>query len=169
MKQIETTQTGKNYSAVSVGKLNEIIEHELPMGPNVTIKRKVFLCQAVGATGTDAASGANYTVTDTAKKTVAYTGSTKNGKSVTIPTTVTIASDTFTVTEIKANAIGAKATKVTINAKSITKVNKKAFAKAKKLTKVVVKGTTKKTSVGKQITKAAKKAKSKKAKVTFKK
>ena len=33
MKQIETIATGKNFSAVSVGKMNEIIEHELPMLP----------------------------------------------------------------------------------------------------------------------------------------
>ena len=50
MKQIETIATGKNYSAVSVGKVNEIIEHELPMGA-VTIQGKVFAGQAVGATG----------------------------------------------------------------------------------------------------------------------
>ena len=36
MKQIETIKSGKNYSAVSVGKMSEIIEHVLPMGPNVT-------------------------------------------------------------------------------------------------------------------------------------
>lgn len=53
MKQIETISTGKNYAAVNVGKMNEIIEHELPMGPNVTIKGKVFAGQAVGATGSE--------------------------------------------------------------------------------------------------------------------
>ena len=51
MKQIETIATGKNYSAVSVGKMSEIIEHELPMGPDFTLKGKVFAGQAVGATG----------------------------------------------------------------------------------------------------------------------
>ena len=51
MKKIETIKTGKNYAAVNVGKINEIIEHELPMGPGVTIKGKVFAGQAVGATG----------------------------------------------------------------------------------------------------------------------
>ena len=35
-KQIETIATGKNFSAVSVGKMNEIIEHVLPMGPEVS-------------------------------------------------------------------------------------------------------------------------------------
>ena len=53
MKQIETIKTGKNYAAVNVGKMNEIIEHELPMGPDVTIKGKVFAGQAVGATGSE--------------------------------------------------------------------------------------------------------------------
>ena len=53
MKKIETVKTGKNYAAVNVGKMNEIIEHELPMGPDVTIKGKVFVGQAVGATGSE--------------------------------------------------------------------------------------------------------------------
>ena len=53
MKKIETIKTGKNYAAVNVGKMNEIIEHELPMGPDVTIKGKVFVGQAVGATGSE--------------------------------------------------------------------------------------------------------------------
>ncbi len=53
MKQIEKISTGKNYAAVNVGKMNEIIEHELPMGPDVTIKGKVFAGQAVGATGSE--------------------------------------------------------------------------------------------------------------------
>ena len=30
MKQIETIKSGKNFSAVSVGKMSEIIEHVLP-------------------------------------------------------------------------------------------------------------------------------------------
>ena len=53
MKKIETIKTGKNYAAVSVGKMNEIIEHELPMGSGVTIKGKVFVGQAVDATGSE--------------------------------------------------------------------------------------------------------------------
>ena len=53
MKQIETIKTGKNYAAVNVGKMNEIIEHELPMGPDFTLKGKVFAGQAVGATGSE--------------------------------------------------------------------------------------------------------------------
>lgn len=53
MKKIETIKTGKNYSAVSVGRMDEIIEHELPMGPDVTIHGKVFVGQAVGVTGSE--------------------------------------------------------------------------------------------------------------------
>ena len=46
MKQIKTIKSGKNFSAVSVGKMSEIIEHVLPMGPNVTIQGKVFAGQS---------------------------------------------------------------------------------------------------------------------------
>ena len=52
-KQIETIKSGKNYSAVSVGKLNEIIEYALPMGPDFTLMGKVFAGQAAGATGSE--------------------------------------------------------------------------------------------------------------------
>ena len=52
MKKIETLKSGKNYTAVSVGRMDEIIEHVLPMGP-VTIQGKVFAGQAVGATGSE--------------------------------------------------------------------------------------------------------------------
>lgn len=53
MKKIETIQSGRNFAAVSVGKMNEIIDHELPMGPDFTLKGKVFVGQAVGATGSE--------------------------------------------------------------------------------------------------------------------
>ncbi len=52
MRTIETIKSGSNYAAVSVGTMNQVIEHELPMGPNV-IKGKVFVGQAVGATGSE--------------------------------------------------------------------------------------------------------------------
>ena len=52
MRTIETVKSGRNYKAVSVGNINQIIEHELPMGPNV-IRGKVFVGQAVGATGSE--------------------------------------------------------------------------------------------------------------------
>lgn len=53
MKNIKTIATGKNFTAVSVGKMSEIIEHELPMGNDIVIKGKVFAGQAVGATGSE--------------------------------------------------------------------------------------------------------------------
>ncbi|WP_455095878.1 cupin domain-containing protein [Prevotella koreensis] len=53
MKQIETIKEGKNFKAVSVGKVSEIIEHEFPMGPDFILKGKVFAGQTVGATGSE--------------------------------------------------------------------------------------------------------------------
>ena len=53
MKEIKIIKTGNNFAAACVGKISEIIEHELPMGPDVTIKGKVFAGQAVGATGSE--------------------------------------------------------------------------------------------------------------------
>ena len=49
MKKIETIAQGKNFAAANFGKLCEIIEHELPMGPDFTLQGKVFGGQAVGA------------------------------------------------------------------------------------------------------------------------
>ena len=42
MKKIETIAQGKNYAAATIDKLSEIIEHELPMGPDFTLQGKVF-------------------------------------------------------------------------------------------------------------------------------
>ena len=53
MKEIKIIKTGNNFAAACVGKISEIIEHELAMGPDVTIKGKVFAGQAVGATGSE--------------------------------------------------------------------------------------------------------------------
>ena len=52
MRTIESIKSGKNYAAVNVGRMDQIIEHELPMGPNV-IQGKVFVGQALGATGSE--------------------------------------------------------------------------------------------------------------------
>ena len=49
MKKVEIIKQGKNYAAANFGKISEIIEHELPMGPDFTIQGKVFGGQAVGA------------------------------------------------------------------------------------------------------------------------
>ena len=53
MRTIETIKNGQNYKAVSVGNINQIIEHELPMGPDFTIHGKVFVGQALGTTGSE--------------------------------------------------------------------------------------------------------------------
>jgi len=53
MKEIKTIATGENFTAVNVGKMSEIIEHELPMGPDVIVKGKVFAGQALGTTGSE--------------------------------------------------------------------------------------------------------------------
>lgn len=52
MKQIKTIKSGKNFTAVTAGSFAEIIEHELPMG-DFTLKGKVFLGQALNATGAE--------------------------------------------------------------------------------------------------------------------
>ena len=53
MKKIETIAQGKNFAAANFGKLSEIIEHELPMGPDFTLQGKVFVGQTVGTTGSE--------------------------------------------------------------------------------------------------------------------
>ncbi len=52
MKQIQTIAKGDNFQAVNVGRLDEIIEYALPMGPNV-LQGKVFVGQALGTTGSE--------------------------------------------------------------------------------------------------------------------
>lgn len=52
MKTVETIKTGKNFTAVSVGKLDEIKDYVLPMG-NIEIPGKVFVGQALQATGSE--------------------------------------------------------------------------------------------------------------------
>lgn len=52
MKTVETIKTGKNFTAVSVGKLNEIKDYVLPMG-DIEIPGKVFVDQALQATGSE--------------------------------------------------------------------------------------------------------------------
>ena len=51
MKQIETIATAANFSAVNVGKLNELSDYVLELGPDVKIPGKVFGGAALGATG----------------------------------------------------------------------------------------------------------------------
>ena len=51
MKQIESIESGKNFSAISVGKFNELNDYVLELGPEVKIPGKVFGGKAVQATG----------------------------------------------------------------------------------------------------------------------
>lgn len=51
MKSIKKIKDGTNFNAVSVGLLNELVDYELQLTPEVKIPGKVFGGQAVGATG----------------------------------------------------------------------------------------------------------------------
>lgn len=51
MKQIEKIASADNFTAVSVGKLSELGEYVLELGPEVKIPGKVFGGAAVQATG----------------------------------------------------------------------------------------------------------------------
>lgn len=51
MKQIEQIATATNFSAVNIGKLNELNDYVLELAPEVKIPGKVFGGAALGATG----------------------------------------------------------------------------------------------------------------------
>lgn len=51
MKQIEKISAAENFSAISVGKLNELDGYVLELGPEIKIPGKVFAGEAAGATG----------------------------------------------------------------------------------------------------------------------
>ena len=51
MKQIQTIEKGANFSAVNFGKLADVKDYVLELGPDVKIPGKIFGGQAVGATG----------------------------------------------------------------------------------------------------------------------
>ena len=53
MKQIEKISAGASYTAVSVGRLNELEQHVLTLAPEIQIPGKVFLGQALAATGAE--------------------------------------------------------------------------------------------------------------------
>lgn len=53
MKQIQTIEKGVNFSAANFGKLADIKDYVLELGPEVKIPGKVFGGQAVGATGAE--------------------------------------------------------------------------------------------------------------------
>ena len=52
MKTIELTKSGKNFTAVNVGKLSEINQYVLPMG-DIEIPGKVFAGGALKTTGSE--------------------------------------------------------------------------------------------------------------------
>lgn len=53
MKKIKESSKGTNYTAVTVGKMNELNEHLLTLAPGVEIPGKVFAGQTLNATGAD--------------------------------------------------------------------------------------------------------------------
>lgn len=53
MKQIENISAAENFSAINVGKLNELGDYVLELGPEVKIPGKVFGGAALQATGAD--------------------------------------------------------------------------------------------------------------------
>lgn len=53
MKQIEKIAEAKNFSAISVGRLNELGEYVLELGPEMKIPGKVFGGAALKATGAE--------------------------------------------------------------------------------------------------------------------
>ena len=53
MKQLQNISEGKNYKAVGVGKLAEIKNYELPLGPDMILHGKVFVGRELGTTGSE--------------------------------------------------------------------------------------------------------------------
>lgn len=51
MKELTKIESGANFSAISVGNLNELADYKLQLGPEIVIPGKVFGGQALGATG----------------------------------------------------------------------------------------------------------------------
>lgn len=53
MKQIQQIATGAHFSAVSTGSFSELNEYVLPVAPGMEIQGKVFMGQALQATGAE--------------------------------------------------------------------------------------------------------------------
>lgn len=53
MKEIKTIASAANFSAISVGALNELGDYILELGPEIKIPGKVFGGAALGATGSE--------------------------------------------------------------------------------------------------------------------
>ena len=53
MKQIEKLISAENFCAVNIGKLSQLNEYVLEMGPEIKIPGKVFCGTALGCTGSE--------------------------------------------------------------------------------------------------------------------
>lgn len=53
MKEIKEIVSSENFSAINVGKLNELGDYELALAPNVVIPGKVFCGASLGTTGSE--------------------------------------------------------------------------------------------------------------------
>lgn len=53
MKKIQTIEKGANFSAANFGKLDEVKDYVLELGPEIKIPGKVFGGHALGATGSE--------------------------------------------------------------------------------------------------------------------
>ncbi|MCI1282312.1 MAG: cupin domain-containing protein [Prevotella sp.] len=53
MKQVEMIASGKNFASINVGKLNELNQHVLELGPDMKIPGKVFVGGALKTTGAE--------------------------------------------------------------------------------------------------------------------
>lgn len=53
MKEIKTIESGADFTAVNFGRLADIKDYLLQLGPDIKIPGKVFGGQAVGATGAE--------------------------------------------------------------------------------------------------------------------
>ena len=83
-------------------------------------------------------NGNAYTVTSTADKTVAFTRAGTNKKSITVPAAITINGVTYNVTSVSANAFTAKMIRTVTIGKNVRVIEKNAF-KGAKATKMIVK------------------------------
>jgi uncharacterized cupin superfamily protein len=53
MKEIKVTSKGANYSAVNVGKMKDLREYTLNLGPDKEMYGKVFIGSSIDATGAE--------------------------------------------------------------------------------------------------------------------
>lgn len=53
MKAVSKNSDGRNYTAVEVGKMNELSQYTLALSPEIQIPGKVFLGTLLGATGAE--------------------------------------------------------------------------------------------------------------------